>query len=136
LTRSVRNTLEEKERGQQRLADRRPLVLGCRTFCRVQAQLANEMLVRGAILGGGSKWIGVYLTTVQRVPESTSAAVAGWLMLALVTSVVVLRQWKMFTKPLQITTAKVEKDKITGKLKVIRCSLNMEPTLPCLIGSM
>ena len=82
-----------------------------------QAQLANEMLVRGAILGGGSKWMGVYLTTVQRVPESTSNAIAGWLTLALGTSVVVLRQYKMFTEPPVLTTAKVEKDKITGKLK-------------------
>jgi len=82
-----------------------------------QAQLANEMLVRGAILGGGSKWMGVYLTTVQRVPESTSNTIAGWLTLALGTSVVVLRQYKMFTEPPVLTTAKVEKDKITGKFK-------------------
>lgn len=87
--------------------------------------------MRGAILGGGSKWMGVYLTTVQHVPESTSGAVAGWLTLALGTSVVVLRQWKMFTKPLQITTAKVEKDKITGKLTVWRYSWTWNPR--CLV---
>jgi hypothetical protein len=84
----------------------------------LQAQLANEMLVRGAVLGGASKWVGVYLTTVQRVPEATSGALAGWLTLGLGTAFVSFRQWNIYTMPVSVKAAKVEKDKITGKLKV------------------
>eukprot|EP00241_Pyramimonas_parkeae_P001452 CAMPEP_0114233998 /NCGR_PEP_ID=MMETSP0058-20121206/5479_1 /TAXON_ID=36894 /ORGANISM="Pyramimonas parkeae, CCMP726" /LENGTH=536 /DNA_ID=CAMNT_0001345657 /DNA_START=56 /DNA_END=1666 /DNA_ORIENTATION=- len=79
--------------------------------------LAHGMVRWGAGLGIASKCAQNYLENVQRMDAAASAELAPVLALALIVLLQAAKEYRTLTVPVYVKAAKMEKDKVTGKMK-------------------